>query len=197
MEITDLRLGDGYMAWVDDYEKADEQERGLITDLVNAIAHGLRLVGTPECVLEVREYNCQKKLATMRFTLGKTDTEGGLDLNYLLPLERSFKTAAKQSYHARNRDNPNEDYDGKLEVSVLMMGVQDSRPGFYNPNEIAEVILKLACGYYYEKICQHYPEWNTDYADAPILETYPINRTPPIPVGWGGRRSSWNGWCGL
>lgn len=172
--VTNLRLKDECAAWVNSYEKADAQEQGLIVDLANAIAHGLKLIGAPDCVLKVEEHNYPKKLTTMRFRMGRATLEGACVLGVTMP-KTLFKTTSTQEYQAENRDDHDEDYDGRLKVSVIMEGVWNEAAGCHDQNEMAEVVLKLVCGYYYEKIRQHYPEWTTFYEDTPMLVTQPID----------------------
>lgn len=174
MEITDLKLQDNCAAWVHDYAEADEQERRMIVDLANAIAHGLKLIGVPAFLLEIEEYNFPKQLTTMHFKMGKATPEGTCVLGVTMP-KTLFETTSAQEYQAENRENHDEDYEGRLRVSIIMEGIWNEVVECHDQSEMAEVALKLVHGYYYEKIRQHYPEWITLYEDAPILVTQPID----------------------
>lgn len=171
--VTDLKLQDSCTAWVHDYEAADEQERRLIIDLANAIAHGLKLIGVPAFILEMEEYNYPKNLSTMHFKMAKTTCENSCVLGVTMS-KTLFETTSTQDYHAENHDNHELDYDGQLRIGVILEGVWDDVARCHSQSEMAEIIVKLAAGYYYEKILKFYPEWSTAYEDAPIMVTQPI-----------------------
>ena len=173
MSVTELKVAEGCMAWAHNYELTNEQEKGLIADLTSAIAYGFNLIGVPAFSLEMEEFNRTTNETTMRFKMVRTTPEGTCVLGIITP-RTLFETTSKQSYHATNHDNSKLDYDGEFRVNIILNGIWNDAKKCNGQNEIAEIALKLASGYYYEKILQHYPEWSTDYRDAPIPVTHPV-----------------------
>lgn len=174
MEMTSLELQDGCTAWMRDYGLIDRQEQELVVDLANAIVHGFKLIGVPAFLLEMEEINRTKSKTTMYFKMGRTTPEGACVLGMMMP-KTLFETTARQNYHAINHNNSELDYDGQLKVSITLSGIWNSTKKCDDQNEVAEIALILASGYYYEKILRHYPEWSTDYIDAPIMVTQPVD----------------------
>ena len=93
-----------------------------------------------------------------------------------------FATEATQDYFAENTEKPQENYAGYATVSVVMYGeVDKKKTGMaadlrFAPNCLAESLIGIALYHYYRETVKWYPEWRTQYLNAPVVDSYKIDR---------------------
>jgi len=81
---------------------------------------------------------------------------------------------ARQSYFARNIDDPTANYAGYVEAGILVPQLVGEKDCDRATRSIAHVLLRLALSHYVECISQHYQQWDTAYLDAPTISKYLI-----------------------
>lgn len=173
--VKELNLFGCYRVWIYKWDDMDEQEKTMVTELVDVISGHLALVDDSiPLMLELREKNCSKNKLTMHFKIAALNDEGVCPLGDKSP-KVLFQTTATQTYKAENHDDPSENYDGVLSVAVVANGVWNHETKCHGPHNRLSTILKLACGDYYEKILEHYPEWTTYYKDSPLMVSVPTD----------------------
>lgn len=161
-----------YMAWVHHWEDADQQERTMITDLIDAIVKQAGLIGAPPLVVDFMEQNLKRGITTLQFRIATMD--GGVCV-LGIPPKTLFQTMFCQKYHAWNHVDSSENYSGKITGGVFMEGVWDERNKCHASSAFVEIVQEVVCGNYYRKILEHYPEWKTRYVDSPILVSTPAD----------------------
>lgn len=118
-------------------------------------------------ILRIGEFHLESQRYGWIAEVRSVQTEAGgetLDLTQNLAELIGF-----QYYFGHNRDNREEDYAGRINISVIMPE-QPYSPGMpHRPLPEALLLLRLAYMHYYDQIHAEYAEWSTDYHDTPVI----------------------------
>lgn len=148
-----------------------EKEQEMLLKIAARIADSLPLEKFPAFAAELKEFNHSQNKAGAMMRAEKTSIDGVSALGTLMP-RALYRTTFSQKYKAVNHTDADQNYDGELTVSVITAGVWSSSKQCYEANEdAAETIAVLVCGFYYRNILKYYPEWTTEYVDAPVSKT--------------------------
>lgn len=144
-------------------EPRTAKDSEFLGDLLNTLHLGfdeLNLLRkcTP-CVLQIGEYNSDAGeyawAIRIKHVLGNTDL---MHVN-LCSIE------ARQKYLALSSIDEKEDYKGQLKVLAFALRRLRNNEETIPPE--LDAMVRLTLSYYAEKIQQHYPDWRTQYLDAP------------------------------
>ena len=131
----------------------------LVTDFSNCIKEPF--------VLKIGEFHCGRMEHTWQIEIQSTDQATSVsDVNEKNPL---ICTESSQYYFAKCPSRPLDNYNGKIEIAVIMAICPYKSGNSYNRyvRATARVLSRFAYMHYYESIAKHYAEWETDYINAP------------------------------
>ncbi len=164
-------------------EKEDDRSNAMFTELANSLLNEFTPLCKDPFTLEIREFKCGEDEPHSYARIALLDDKGH-DAVVGTKKKPVFCLDATQYYAARNRDDPDQNYMGKLVIRVFMYFLKprksssDDEGSHLAENLLAYVLLRLASMHYYEQIAEYFTEWDTDYRDAPKISLLGISKGP-------------------
>lgn len=173
-----MSIGEKYELLIPEMATMEEQERAMIQAIAEDIVADLTLLGDFPFVMEFEERDLAKVVATWSMILfRRPNDEAKIAMSTMGPKSAiNFETKGQQKYEAENLENASENYTGKITISVRLRAVHNELQGCFTQDEpLASTLLRLGFAHYYEEILRFYPEWKTNYENAPTYVTLPAN----------------------
>ncbi len=146
----------------------------MFTELANGLITEFGLFCEAPFVVEIREYTCGDEEPHAYAKIASVDANG-CNIVSSSTATPAICLESVQYYAARNHDNPCENYMGMVTVRVFMYGNKESKSlsdnggSHFAENPLMRPLLRLAMAHYYAVIMKEFPEWDTDYRDAPVI----------------------------
>lgn len=151
-----------------------EVERDFVTSFADELIGKITaLCDQPFCI-GVSEFKCGDEDPHAKWEVASVDeankdivvSQIGKDVAHIMGL---------QYYFARNLENPEENYAGKVTIDLYMFCPEAKDGGEESiENPAASTLLALAFVQYYDSISTWYGNWQTDYIDSPAIVTLGI-----------------------
>ncbi len=173
-----MSIGEEYELLIPDTATMEEQERTMIQAIAENIVAVLTLLGDFPFVMEFEERDLARTTATWSMIFfRRPNDEAKIAMSTMSPKSAIiFETKGQQEYEAENLKDADENYTGKITVSVRLRAVYDDVKGCFTQDEpLASTLLRLGFAHYYEEILRFYPEWKTNYKNAPTYVALPAD----------------------
>lgn len=171
-----MRIFKQYEMLVPNLGEMEDREQKMIRQVAEKTAQDLILLGDKPILVEFREQNLAEADASWEMLLLRA-ADGEIHAAAAETTGQDsmiFETMATQKYQAKNSTNAKEDYCGQITIKVKLRGVYDKTKECFTQNDaLALVAIRLSLAHYCEEILRFYPEWTTDYRDAPKFVSMP------------------------
>ena len=153
----------------------DVQAITAFTKFANEIIAEFGSICNQPFCLQLREFSCDD--CGTYVEVMSIDDEG--NEVFLREEGSNTKVVMDQSYVATNLQSLQESYAGKYEVVAFMTCPEVSDgDAMAVENPMAQILAKLACTCYCTVIAEDYPEWITQYINAPTVKCSVVPAKP-------------------